>query len=338
MSEDFFEKVGTAATPRTVIAGHAASGTIVHQPAPASLPSMGGEPVDRRWAANDSMFWASAQTHDQLPPGLYRCGMAENIGAYLTRTRCDTDDLIELPDAASGEVLDEIRTFWTLEKHFRAHGFLHKRGVMLYGPPGSGKTATINQLIELVIKTHGGIGIFIDHPQVAAGCLQLLRKIEPNRPVVALLEDLDALVHRFGENEYLSLLDGEAQIDNIVFVATTNYPEQLDRRFVDRPSRFDLVKYIGMPTPAARRAYLLAKEPSLARGDIDAWVRESDGFSIAHLREMIILCFCYQKPLAEAVARLKKMQARKPTSDDFEHPGGAAVGFLAQAQGAHRVQ
>jgi len=68
----------------------------------------------------------------------------------------------------------------------------------------------------------------------------------------------------------------------------------------DRPSRFDLIKQIGMPSAAARRAYLAAKEPSLDGDTLRIWVERSEGFSISrHLREMIVLCRCYGKPLDE---------------------------------------
>jgi SpoVK/Ycf46/Vps4 family AAA+-type ATPase len=253
-----------------------------------------------------------------------------NVGYCLERIKADADDLMELPDSPSAAVIEEIRRFWELEAQFAQRGFVHKRGVLLWGPPGSGKTATLQQLIAIVVNRHGGIGLFIDRPAQAAYCLQMARRIEPKRPIVALLEDIDALVERFGENEYLALLDGEAQVGNIVFVGTTNYPERLDRRFVDRPSRFDLIKQIGMPSAAARRAYLAAKEPSLDGDSLRIWVERSEGFSIAHLREMIVLCRCYGKPLDEAIERLEEMRQGSPNSSQADDGRRSIVGFASR--------
>lgn len=270
----------------------------------------------RRWAANDVTFWASAQTYDQLPSGLYRCESRPDVGYVVTKSIIDTDSLIALPDSASDEVINEIKTFWTLEGAFRDRGFLWKRGVLLWGPPGSGKTATVQQLIQIVVNEHDGIAVYVDHPGTAAACLQMVRRIEPKRPIIALIEDIDTLVQTYGENMFLALLDGEAQVDNIVFIATTNYPENLDARFSDRPSRFDAVKLIDMPSADARRTYLLAKEPSLADDNqVDEWVKRSQGLSIAHLREMIILCRCYGQTLDAAVARLEDMRQTPKSSD-----------------------
>lgn len=62
-----------------------------------------------------------------------------------------------------------------------------------------------------------------------------------------------------------------------------------------------------MPTAAARRHYLAHKEPDLTAEELDAWVAISDNFSIAHLRELIILVKCFGASLEEAASRLRAM-------------------------------
>jgi len=326
---DFSERVGTEVRSR----GNRGIEPSSPMPATAATASTAPQSVfdgERRWQSNGDQFWSANLTLDTLPAGLYRTGDFPNIGPALERNRIDTDELMELPDSPSASVLDEIRRFWELESEFAKRGFIHKRGVLLWGPPGSGKTATLQQLISIVVRQHEGVGIFVDHPGLASRCLQMVRRIESKRPIVALIEDLDALVERHGENEYLALLDGEAQVSNIVFVGTTNYPERLDRRFVDRPSRFDLIKQIGMPSAAARRAYLAAKEPSLDGDTLRIWVERSEGFSIAHLREMIVLCRCYGKPLDEAIERLEEMRQGSPSSSHADDGRRSVVGFASR--------
>lgn len=281
------------------------------------------------WQRNNGCYWAANELCPELPAGLYRAIDRPNFGICLKEIDIDTDELMVLPDSPSQTVIAEIKEFWRLKQDFEARGFIHKRGVMLWGPPGSGKTATVNQIIALIVREHGGIGFFVDHALTAQHCLQMVRQIEPERPIVALLEDFDALVgaDRDAENAYLSLLDGEGQVSNIVFVATSNYPERLDRRFTDRPSRFDLIRHIGMPSSASRRMYLATKEPSLSERELNTWVERTDGLSIAHLRELIILCRCYHKSLDEALTRLFSMREQLPSSSRADDGIKATVGF-----------
>lgn len=282
------------------------------------------------WQHSGGCYWSANELRKTLPAGMYRATERPNVGIVLKEMTVDTDELMELPDSPSQAVLEEVKRFWKLKAEFAARGFIHKRGVMLWGPPGSGKTATVNQLISLVVRQYQGIGFFVDHALTAQHCLRMVRSIEPDRPIVGLIEDLDALVaaDREAENAYLALLDGEAQVSNIVFVATTNYPERLDRRFTDRPSRFDLIKQIGMPSAASRRVYLRTKEPSLTDSELNTWVERTEGLSIAHLRELIILARCYGKSLDEALARLFSMRNELPNSERADDGIKRAVGFL----------
>ena len=340
MSEGFHERVGTQVNER-LLRPNAPDVPMPMQGA--SVKTVAGLAATElgcsRWAERGDNFYGVGETRDALPPGLYRCTYLDMIGPALTKQRVETDSLLELPDDAGAEILAEFQTFWEISDKFRQRGFLHKRGFLLWGPPGSGKTSQVHLMVKRLIDEMKGVVLFLDRPDIAAACLQMARKIEPKRPMIAIMEDLDALVTKFGENEYLALLDGEAQVDNIVFLGTTNYPEYLDKRFVDRPSRFDTIRYIGMPSAAARRLYLSTKEPSLAGDELDAWVAHSEGFSVAHLKEMIIAVRCFGQPLQQVVERLEEMQSRKPTSED--RPDKIGMGILGghkrtHANGAHQ--
>lgn len=282
-------------------------------------------PAASRWAASAGTFWGANETYDQIPAGLYRTGMHPGLGPILLKQDHDTDGLLELPDDASLSILQEFDDFWDRREAFRQRGFLHKRGFMLWGPPGSGKTSCTNILIKRLVNERDGIVLFLDVPSEAAQCFRLVRMIERDRPIVAIMEDIDALVHRYGEHEYLALLDGEAQIDRVVFVATTNYPENLDARFTDRPSRFDTIRHIGMPSEAARRVYLKTKEPALTDDELSKWTRCTDGFSLAHLKELIIAVKCLGQSFEDALERIEGMRY-KPSSDDA--PTRHKAGFV----------
>lgn len=281
----------------------------------------------KMWAVSGQAYFPSDFTTNTLPPGYYVVEHC-NRGYYFYKTPMNLDDLLILPDSATEEIINHIEYFWTREAQFRELGFLWKRGIMLYGPAGGGKTSTLQLLSKSIIEM-GGLSIYLKHPHTTSRGLEILRRIEPNRPIIVLLEDIDALIKDCGESEILAILDGELQIDNVVFIATTNYPEDLDKRLINRPSRFDIVKEIGMPTADARRIYLETKNPRLAlpenQRELDTWIKESRGFSVAHLKEMILAVEALGEDIDDVIKRLKKMMTQKPHSNDSENQ---SIGFL----------
>lgn len=321
---NFHSRVGTDVPESTQPAGDEAAAPSSAAPGETPARFQPGGHGRKRWASNGTTFWAVSSTWDEIPPDVYRCSFSPNVGPTLDAQYIDTDDLLTLPDAATNEILAEFDTFWAREAEFAKRDFVFKRGFLLWGPPGGGKTSTINLLVDRLVEDREGIVIYIDRPDTAAECLQMLRSVEPKRPLICIMEDFDTLVQRYGESQFLALLDGEAQVGNLVMLATTNYPERLDRRFVDRPSRFDTIKEIGMPSAEARRVYLHVKESSLHGAELDRWVELSDGFSIAHLKELIIGVKCLGQPLGDVVSRLREMMEEPPKSGngaDRTHAG-----------------
>ena len=279
------------------------------------------------WGTTDNEYWRGNKTIGKLPAGLYRCSASRATGPSLTRQTICTDEILLLPDKVHDALLREFEAFWERKAWFTQMGFVHKRGIFLYGPPGSGKTSAIQILIKNLVEKKDGVVLLVQNPILAGDCLQMIREIEPTRPMIAIFEDLDALVEDYGENEYLALLDGEAQVDNIVFVATSNYPESLDPRFTDRPSRFDVLYLMDMPDALCRDTYLKHKEPSLTEQERRRWVRETDGFSIAHLKEVIVSVMGLGQDFGTTIRRLKNMKEARPSSDHRER---SRVGFVRE--------
>lgn len=296
------------------------------EPAETGVPSNTASEVERQILFGDQRMWSVVgdnyfpcdKTEDQLPAGQYIPMFNEHRGIYFVNKAVNLDELLVLPDSETTYVLDAISDFWKREKAFRKHGFLWKRGMLLWGPPGSGKTSCLQQLSKQIIDK-GGLSIYCTSPVITAEALRIMRRIEPKRPAVVMIEDIDAVINRHGEPDLLALLDGELQIDNVVYIATTNYPEELDPRFIQRPSRFDEVIYIGMPSTAAREMYLKSKNPRLQKDApaLAEWVELTEGFSIAALKEVIVAVECLGRDLKETI-KIEEIMERKPTSTDHK--------------------
>jgi hypothetical protein len=275
-------------------------------------------PEQRQPDAADTVQWGvlgngtftpSSSTVKTLPSAVYSPS-ASNTGALLLiQKNVLTDDLIILPDTASERVLTALQVFWDAKAKFADKGQLFKRGVMLWGPPGSGKTCTLMLLTKDIIAREG-IVILLSNPDLTTRALTEIRRIEPDRPLICVLEDIDEMVDQYGEHALLALLDGETQIDNVVFVATTNYPERLDQRLVNRPSRFDEIIKIDMPSAEARAVYFRVRlnKMELSDGKLAEWVKDTNGLSIAHLKEIVVAVYCLGRDYNETLKRLKAMR------------------------------
>ena len=138
------------------------------------------------------------------------------------------------------------------------------------------------------------------------------RKVEPNRPLVVLLEDIDSLA---GENRYqtarlLNILDGVKQIEGVVYIATTNYPEKLQDRITNRPSRFDRRYKVELPNDEIREAYIRHKltDEDIENVDINEWVKRTEGMSLSHLKEVVISTIVMGREFEEVMDNLEGLK------------------------------
>ena len=244
-----------------------------------------------------------------LPAGIYKAERHINE-PILKPVTLNTDAPIAIPGSVAEKISKEVSHFWTLSTKYDEMGVLHKRGILMYGPPGSGKTSTAVTVARKVVEDDGVVFVLAgdDFHQLKQGIL-LLRKREERRPVLVLFEDLDNLVEDGYEEMFLSFLDGEDQVNHIAFLATTNSLEALGERIINRPCRFDVVLEVGMPTLTERIAYLTARLKD--EQEAKKWAKETDGMSLAHLREMVVGVKCMGETHTDVLKRLRSMMDRK---------------------------
>jgi hypothetical protein len=263
------------------------------------------------WTTGDGkLFVPAAPTAAKITPGVYEIKVGDNIGLYFERIPVRTEGLLRFPDTNSDRVVAEIQRFWDREAHFDAYGLTYKRGILLYGPPGSGKSCTIQLIMEDVVARDGIVLKFND-PYLFIDGMRVFRQIQPDTPVVTIMEDIDAIIDRYNESEVLNILDGVNEVRKVVFLATTNYPENLGARIVNRPSRFDKRFRIGFPSDVSRRMYFehfINGKAGELKIDIDRWVRDTDRLSVAHLKELFVAVVILGDPYEEAIQTLQSMK------------------------------
>lgn len=273
-----------------------------------------------RWAVLPNHTYAPSYPVIQaLPAGLYEISWNNSMASHvMTRKSISTDELLFLPGEEMTQILDDITKFWERRQTYLEYKFSHKRGILLYGQPGCGKSGIIQLCINHLITTQNGIVINVTDSnslEFYIDFVENIRQIEPDRPIIVLLEDLDALAGESHHNTsmLLNVLDGIKQIDNVVYIATTNYPEKLEERITNRPSRFDVRFEIPLPDESIRKCFIEAKvkEKDI---DVDLWVKSTEGLSLAHVKELIISIMVLGNTFEDSISRIKGLKIKPKRS------------------------
>lgn len=271
------------------------------------------------WVELDRGYRApSHNAVDTLENGIY-CFRIHRDQLTVKQEKLYSDELYELNDSIAELICNEYEKFIEAKEKYQKLRLAHRRGIFLHGSQGCGKTATFQRVVQHSIK-HGGISFQMDvNPELFSAGLKMFRSIEPDRTAVCLMEDIDALIEKFGEASILSLLDGEAQIDGVFNLASSNYPEKLDKRLINRPRRFDRVIRVDKPNDSIRKQYIETKLALLGEVNEERVIQiieATKGLSFSALTEFIISTEIMDIPLEEATQIIRKLEKNKPSSTE----------------------
>ncbi len=200
------------------------------------------------------------------------------------------DDLV-LPEALKRDIVDDFTRFLASRSLYEQYGIPWKRGVMLTGPPGNGKTHMVKAIVNhlnlpcLYVKNlDSGCG-------VATGIRRVFNRARRQQPCLIVMEDIDSLIPKNARSFFLNEMDGFAQNTGVIVLATTNYPERLDPAIIDRPSRFDRKYHFNLPQSQERLQYLQTKlhdDAKLSEAGCHRVAELTESFSFAYLKELVL--------------------------------------------------
>lgn len=263
---------------------------------------------ETQWAKiSDKVFTSSGEVTDKLVPGYY--DLQESWGnMYFIRQNVEISGLLKTDQGNAGEIISDIEKFWDMEEKYVAYKMPYKRGLMLSGPPGTGKTCIIKLILADIIQ-RGGICIETDGYHIGnfKDGYEKIRAIQPDIPIVGVMEDMHG--DRISSG-LLNMLDGLVPLHKVVMIGTTNHPDSFPDAIINRPGRFDAHYRIMPPSGEARKVFLenFVAAEDLARIDLAKWIEDTEGFSMGHLKELVVSVMVLGKGYDEMIGRLRTMK------------------------------
>ena len=219
-------------------------------------------------------------------------GSGQTLLQFHRRPRLDAEALILAPSTLA-EVRRQVVEVARHKQRLLAAGQHLKRGLLLYGPPGVGKTHTVRHLTSSLRDTTV-LQLTGNALHLIAEACSVARVLQPSMVVV---EDVDLIAEDRGMHpgqhpllfQLLNEMDGLAEDADVVFVLTTNRPDLLEPALAARPGRVDQAVALELPDAAARRALF-----DLYRGNLrvdtsrlDDVLGRTEGVTASFLKELL---------------------------------------------------
>jgi transitional endoplasmic reticulum ATPase len=226
--------------------------------------------------------------------------MADSTLEVAAVTLDDVGDMVEVKETLTESVLWPL----TYPDTFARLGVSPPRGVLLYGPPGCGKTYLVKAIAGtgkanvLSVKGAELLSKWVGDSERAVR--ELFRRAREAAPTLVFLDEVDALAPTRGQSTdggttdrvvaaLLTELDGVESLRNVVVIGATNRPDLIDPALL-RPGRLERLVYVPPPDADARTAILKAASRSVPLDDevdLDALGADLDGFSAADCSALI---------------------------------------------------
>lgn len=247
------------------------------------------------------LSWNSQKVREFL---LY---FVQQLNDGIDTNDCDPkamDRVILNPELVT-DIEDDFSTFLKSRRLYKETLKLPwKRGYMLIGGPGNGKTSLIRSLCKKYGLKFSDIKNSIKHD----GSLDLDPELEDSiegiyypdkiKPHVFILEDIDKFVaYQCGEadkdagavslHEVLKAIDGIQSISDVILMATTNYPNRMSEALINRPGRFDRIFQIDAPKAPEIARFIKMHNIVIKDMNVDDLALELDGCSMAFVEEFV---------------------------------------------------
>lgn len=199
-----------------------------------------------------------------------------------------TRDAVFMDEALKTQIYRSIDEFFSQDRSFfHTYDVPYKRGILLYGKPGNGKTTLVKSIATTVDApiAYWQITEYTNSESIQ----EVFSAAARMAPMVLVIEDIDSMPESC-RSYFLNTLDGATSKEGIYLIGTTNYPEKIDPALMNRAGRFDRAYEVKLPDESLRRAYLMRRGLGRLVGEetVARTARDTEGFSLAQLGELYV--------------------------------------------------
>jgi cell division protease FtsH len=253
--------------------------------------------------------------------------------------KVNREDVI-LPKKTLATLDHNVAGFMAARDALKSMQFQARKGLLFYGPPGTGKTHTIHYLASQ-LPNHTTLLVTAEQVGLIGEYFRMARFLQPSMMVI---EDVDLIARERTQmrtgveevllNKLLNEMDGLREDSEVLFILTTNRPDQIEPALVSRPGRIDQAIEFPLPDDEGRTKLtkLYARDLQISDDLLGLIVRRTKGVSAAFIKELMRRCAQFQ--IESSGGKLLAQAAADAALEEMLFAGGSLNRRLLGGEGA----
>lgn len=259
---------------------------------------------------------------EKLTPGLYEIydggGLFQTL--YIYEPYTVKENLIQFKTGVAKDILERTSRLFSEETTniYKEMGMLQKAGLIMFGPPGTGKTCLAQLIMMELVEKYGAICMDATDkkPGFITSAVHKVRQIQDN-PVVIFIDEIETTLSAY-ESDWLTILDGNDSLEKCLIMGCTNFLKKVPKRIRDRKSRIkDVIEIKSLPHDVYKE-FITAKSPTMKSHHVEkfAYLSVENGLTIDELKHALISHRVDRYSIEDAIREVKDYKEQEDWDND----------------------